>query len=473
MLHTNSFASSIKQPDFAGQFYPSSKEELVRLIDQFLEKAKVEPVADTPLILLVPHAGYGFSGQTAAFGYKSIQNKEYKTVIILGTSHHKAFNGAAVYGEGSFMTSLGQINIDGEFTKKLQGHEPEVFIDTSVFNQEHSVEVQLPFLQKVLTDFKIVPVVVGDCSLETCEKIAGIFKAATGKRKDVLVVVSTDLYHGYSLKEAEEFDSFTLSLFKKLDYRQLYYALREGRAQACGGLGAVVALDLANDYGVREFVLLSQTNSGLVTGEVASGNWTVGYASGTVSAQEGDKMLNIQQKKKLLEIARQAITAYLETGKKITVSEQDPLLNQKRGAFVTLNKHQELRGCIGNLTASQPLYLTVRDMAIEAAVDDPRFSPLSLEEFKEVEVEVSVLSEMQRVDSAEKIELGKHGVIVRSGYQSGVFLPQVAKETGWSKEEFLNNLCAHKAGLAANAWKDKKTELYVFTADVFSEKEIK
>jgi MEMO1 family protein len=469
----NCFASSVKEPDFSGQFYPSSKDELVRMIDQFLEKAKVAPVTDNPLILVAPHAGYGFSGQTAAFGYKSIKDKKYKTVIILGTSHHKAFNGAALYGQGAFTTSLGQLAIDEEFTGKLLGKQPDIFVDTSAFSKEHSVEVQLPFLQRVLTDFKIVPIVVGDCSLESCEKIALLLKEAIGARQDVLVVVSSDLYHGYSVKEAEQFDNFTLDLFKKIDYPGLYYALREGRAQACGGFGAVIALHLAKSYGLTDLQVLNHTNSGFVTGELSDGNWTVGYASCLVTPQKGENMLSTQQKDRLLAIARQAITTYLQTGKKMEVSESDPVLNQKRGAFVTLNQHHELRGCIGNLIGSQPLYLTVRDMAIEAAVGDPRFSPLTKQELTTVEIEISVLSEMQKIDSAENIELGKHGVLVRKGYQSGVFLPQVATETGWSKEEFLNNLCAHKAGLPADAWKDKNTQLYIFTADVFGEKEKK
>ena len=184
-------------------------------------------------------------------------------------------------------------------------------------------------------------------------------------------------------------------------------------------------------------------------------------------------MFNNKQRKSLLEIARASINTYLQSGKKIQISETDPLLKQVVGAFVTLNKHKELRGCIGNLTGTQPLYLTIRDMAIEAAVGDPRFPKLSLSELKDVEIEVSVLSVLERVSSAEKIEMGKHGVLVKKGYQSGVFLPQVATETGWSKEEFLNNLCAQKAGLPADAWKNKDTELYVFEAEVFSEKDIK
>ncbi|PIQ87960.1 MAG: hypothetical protein COV73_01385 [Candidatus Omnitrophica bacterium CG11_big_fil_rev_8_21_14_0_20_43_6] len=473
LLLSNSSASSVKQPEFDGQFYPAPKEDLSRMIDQFLDKVKVTPGAGRPLILISPHAGYGFSGPTAVFGYKLIKDKKYKTVIILGTSHHKPFNGAALYGAGAFVTSLGQVNVDEDFIKELLDKQPEVFVDNTAFNKEHSVEVQLPFLQKVLTDFKIVPVVVGDCSLETCQKIALLFKEVIGQRKDVLVVVSTDLYHGYDIKEAAQVDKVTLDLFKKLDDQGLYYGLREGDVQACGGFAAVIAFHLAKGYGLSGLEILNHTNSGLVTGDLADGNWTVGYASCAVFGQEGENLLNTQQKVRLLTIARQAIAAYLQTGKTLTVTESDAALNQKSGAFVTLNQHRELRGCIGKLIGSQPLYLTVRDMAIEAAVADPRFSALSLSKLKDVEIEISVLSPMEKIDSAEKIELGKHGVLVRKGFQSGVFLPQVATETGWSKEEFLNNLCAHKAGIATNAWKEKGTELYIFTAEVFSGKEIK
>jgi len=184
-------------------------------------------------------------------------------------------------------------------------------------------------------------------------------------------------------------------------------------------------------------------------------------------------MLNDQQRKRLLEIARQSIQTYLQTGKKLQVAETDPVLNQKMGAFVTLNKHGQLRGCIGNLVGSQPIYSTVLDMAIQASVGDPRFPKLSLSELEDVEIEISVLSPLERINSAEKIELGKHGVLVKKGFNSGVFLPQVATETGWSKEEFLNRLCSDKAGLPENAWKDKNTELYIFNAEVFSEKDLK
>jgi len=184
-------------------------------------------------------------------------------------------------------------------------------------------------------------------------------------------------------------------------------------------------------------------------------------------------MLNKFQKKNLLEIARKSIETYLSSGEKLTLNEPDPVLMQNAGAFVSLHKKKELRGCIGSLVATQPLSLSVRDMAIEAAVGDPRFPSVELSELPEIEIEISVLSPMKQVTSSDEIELGKHGVLIRKGLHSGVFLPQVAVETGWSKEEFLANLCTHKAGLSADAWKDKNTQIYIFSAEVFSEKDNK
>ena len=480
--------ASVKEPEFAGQFYPGQKEELSTMIDNFLIKAQPKDITGDIFMLISPHAGFGYSGPTAAYGYKLIKNKPYKTVIILGTSHHKPFNGAAVYAQGSFETSLGILKIDDEFSSDLINRDPDIFTDETAFSGEHSVEVQLPFLQSVLGDFKIVPVVIGDCSLVTCKKVASLIKEAIGSRKDILLVVSTDLYHGYDILEANKTDILTLELIKKMDYEGLYYSLRDTKAQACGGFATVIALNIAKEMGHNKVEVLNHTNSAVVTEQNVSGQWTVGYASiivynpaprvykelrGYALVSKGENMLNNQQRKKLLEIARASINAYLQTGKKMELSETDPVLKQEMGAFVTLNKHGELRGCIGNLTASQPLYLTVRDMALEAAVHDPRFSALTLSELKNIDIEISVLSPLKRVDSAERIELGKHGVLVRKGYQSGVFLPQVAIETGWSKEEFLNNLCAQKAGLAPDAWKDKSTEIYIFEAEVFSENKVK
>lgn len=180
-------------------------------------------------------------------------------------------------------------------------------------------------------------------------------------------------------------------------------------------------------------------------------------------------MLNADQKKRLLIIARKTIEDYVRERKKPELEEADPELLKENGAFVTLRKGEDLRGCIGNIIGHGPLYLTVRDMAIASATEDPRFSPLTANELKAIKIEISVLSEPKRIANVDEIKLGVHGVIVKRGNRNGLFLPQVALETGWTKEEFLSNLCSHKAGLAPDAWKDKNTEIYVFTAQVFEE----
>lgn len=472
------FAQDVKLPNVSGAFYPDNPQELSEMIESLLTKASPQPPKGNIFALIVPHAGYGYSGQTAAFGFKLIKEGSYKTVIVMGSSHYYGFTGVSIYPRGVFRTPLGNLEIDSELADGLLDKDKEIRFLPKAFEKEHSVEVELPFLQKTLSGFKIVPVLFGDSTLETCKKTANLLKEAIGERRDVLVIVSTDMYHGYDFKETELTDNLTLSYIKDMDAEGLYYSLREGKAQLCGGFGVVTAMILSKALGYDSIKLLNYTNSSLVTGNKKKGAWTVGYASCVIARKEASQqeyrenaMLNKEQRKKLLGIARNSIEAYLRTGKKLELSEQDPVLLKEMGAFVTLNERGELRGCIGNLAGDKPLYLMARDMAVEAAVGDPRFTPLEADELAAIEIEISVLSPLERIDSVEKIRMGEHGVLVRKGFNSGVFLPQVATETGWSKEEFLSNLCLHKAGLSPGAWKDKSTEIYIFTAEVFSEKD--
>jgi AmmeMemoRadiSam system protein A len=182
-------------------------------------------------------------------------------------------------------------------------------------------------------------------------------------------------------------------------------------------------------------------------------------------------MLDEKQRKRLLQIARESVTSFVKNGKRTAFTESDPVLGEEMGAFVTLHERGELRGCIGNMVGRGPLYRTVADMAIEAATGDPRFRRVSTQELDKIDIEISVLSPLKKVSGYEEIKIPGHGVVVRSGFNSGVFLPQVATETGWDRAEFLSNLCAHKAGISSDAWKEPATELYVFTAEVFGEKD--
>ena len=209
--------------------------------------------------------------------------------------------------------------------------------------------------------------------------------------------------------------------------------------------------------------------SGDVTGER---DRVVGYASIILYRQEdgeSEERLTPAQKQRLLRLARETIETFVRHGRRLKVHEADPRLLKKEGAFVTVHEHGQLRGCIGQVIAHQPLYLTVQDAAIAAVSEDPRFPPVTPDELNDLQIEISVLSQPRRIKSPDEFILGKHGVIVRQGRHQGLFLPQVAETTGWDKERFLSELCVRKAGLPPDAWKSPQTILEVFTADVFSE----
>ena len=467
---SSSQAASIKPDEFAGQFYPAKKKELATLLSNYKDSVISPALKGDILAIIVPHAGYGYSAKTAASAYNLIRGKAYKTVVVIGPSHHKLFSGFSVYAYGAFSTPLGNLNVDELFAGKLIKKENALVVfDTDAFNNEHSIEVQLPFLQSALKNFKIVPVVFSDVTFNDCEKFATLLNQTIGARQDVLIVISTDMYHGYSLKEARQIDALTLGALKKMDAEALYYGLRDGTFQMCGGFGAVTALILAKQANYNGFEVLNSTNSAQVTGNYKDGNWLVGYAAAALYRKEDKLMLNDSEKKRLLEIARSSIESFLKTSKPPKVEANQANLIRSCGAFVTLHEDGRLRGCIGNIVTDTALYITVRDMAIASATSDPRFRRLKPEELSKVKIEISALSPLEKISSVDEIKLGTHGVLLKNGFRSGVFLPQVAVETGWSKDEFLTNLCVEKAGLAPDAWKDKTTEIYIFSAQVFSE----
>lgn len=470
------YADSIKQPNVSGKFYPADPKELSRTIEGFLLEAGEPDIKADVLVLISPHAGYEFSGRTAACGYKAIEGRHYDTIIILGPSHYINFQGAALWPKGCFRTPLGDVAVDEATAYSLLACSSLFSFYPEAFAREHSIEVQLPFLQTVLDNFKIVPVVFGNIDFSGCENLACAISGVI-KDKNCLLIASSDMYHGFNYQEGEKKDEYTLSLIGKLKPRQLYERTQEQKAQLCGWAGVVTSMLIAERLGYQQVKVINYTNSARVMERERIGEYCVGYSSAIIYKQRTDKgavMLNEKQRKRLLDIARGSIEVYLNTGKKMEISENDPALVEHYGAFVTLHKHGRLRGCIGNLIGNQPLYLTIRDMAVEAAMNDSRFTPLTKEELAlGVEIEISVLSPMEKINNPDMIELGTHGVLVRSGYRSGVFLPQVAIETGWTKDEFLSNLCAQKAGLAPLAWREASTDIYIFTAEVFSREKLK
>ncbi len=463
----------VKKPNVAGGFYPASPKALQAMVDKFIENAEVPVIDGRIKAVLAPHAGYIYSGPVAGYSFKMIKDKEFKSVIIIGPSHYVTFKGASVYPEGAFQTPLGKVGIDAELAAKIMNREEDIRFLEDAFSREHSVEVELPFLQRALNNFKFVPIVIGKVDGKFCSLLARRIKDAIGLRDDVFIVASSDMYHGYNYNDCQRTDRETLAALKALDIDWLRNKMDRPKCYLCGLGPVIIAIEVVKNSGADKAVVLKHSTSGDVTGKKEKGDYCVGYGSVVFyKERRSHNMLNDEEKKILLKLARETMETYIKKKKIKKFKIEDPLLKKEFGAFVTIHKKGRLRGCIGNIIGKKPLYITVRDMAIASSTQDSRFPTVQEEELGDIDIELSVLTPPEKIDDPNKIELGRHGVIVKKGYRSGVFLPQVATETGWSREEFMSNLCSHKAGLPPDAWKiDKDVEIFVFTAQVFGEQE--
>jgi AmmeMemoRadiSam system protein B/AmmeMemoRadiSam system protein A len=461
-------AENIKQPNVAGAFYPSDKDELAALVTKYIDEAGEVVLEGEPLVLISPHAGFVYSGPAAAYGFKALSGRSFDAVVILAPSHYFSFKGASVYEQGYFKSPLGNLEVDGALAVSLIGSNSNlIFSNPEFFRQEHSLEVQLPFLQESLkSGFKIVPVMLGDMSFEDCRLLAESL-AKVLKNKSVLVIASTDLSHYRPYEEAIQYDVKTTNFIKGLDARALWDAVAYTGWNVCGIRPVVTALLYAKMLGADRADILKYANSGDTAG---NRDKVVGYLSAVITLKNGEEaMLTKEDKKRLLEIARNTILA-LVSGKSLPeFQEKSQGLNLRRGAFVTLHKKGELKGCIGSFTSDEPLYKVISKMSVESASHDHRFEPVRPEELNDIVIEISVLSEPELTDDWRNIRLGIDGVIIRKGFSSGVFLPQVATETKWDLDTFLGQLCSQKAGLPWDCYKDPATKIYTFQADVFSE----
>jgi len=473
----------VKPAALAGTWYPGDARKLDKMLNDCLKKAVLQELSGEIGVIISPHAGYIYSAPTASFGFKVASSQKVSTVIILAPSHLYSFEGASVWPEGAFETPLGVLEVDKELASRFMAVDRRFIFRRDVFEgspgrPENSVETQLPLIKKIFPSAKIVPVIVGyPPDVEMVKTIASALDAAIGDRTDVLIDISVDQSHFHSLKEARVIDARGLKAMEDMDINGFWNGHATGEMEVDGFHVVTAGMLYAQARGFDKVKVLHYGTSADETGDSSS---VVGYASVVfyreASAATGDEVaknkLTPEQKARLLTIARETLDTFVRTGKAPKYSEKDARLSLEEGAFVTLNKHGALRGCIGNILGRGPLYQTVSQMAVAAASEDPRFRPVRADELKDIEIEISVLSKPRVVRSADEIELGKHGVIVSKGYLNrGVFLPQVADETGWSKEHFLAELCSQKAGLPPDSWKDPAVKLEVFTADVFEEKE--
>lgn len=473
----------IRRPAVAGSFYPANAKILKDKIEKYLAAATSSPDSAARM-LIVPHAGYDFSGSVAAYAYQAIARRKIKTVVIIGSSHTSYFAGAAIDGYNIWRTPLGDVEVDKRMGEKLVKADKNIKFNSAVHDDDHMIEVQLPFLQTVLAPgFKIMPIALGNMPDESYKDLADAL--APFLSSDDLLVISSDMSHYPAYGDANRIDKETLELIQSQDVGRLDDYV--SRTMAAGvpneqtllcGLEAVKAgIELANKLNWQAEIMHYANSGDSSSGDKDS---VVGYGAVIFSTKnyelrinnfEEKDALNENQKKELLKIAKTSVETYVKTGEVADFKISDERLKRPEGIFVTLNKKGELRGCIGLIISTgTPLWENVREMAIAAATEDNRFLPVAENELPELDYEISVLSEPRRINNWQEIKLGEQGVIVTRGSAKGVFLPQVATETGWDREEFLSQLCSQKAGLPPDCYKnDPQVKLEVFTAEVFSE----
>ena len=475
----------VRRPAVAGSFYPASAKEIKSMLGAWLHPAGEQ----APQALIVPHAGYVFSGEVAASAFNRIpRGRAYKRVFLLGPSHRVGFTGASVETMYSLAdTPLGQVPIDVALGRELIDRGAGAFtFRVDAHDREHCLEVQLPFLQQVFDEVPpIVPVVIGTQRLEVLEKIADVLEPYFTEEN--LFVISSDFSHYPSYEDAKASDTYLaeticsggleeflkgLSTLRKMDYAG------EDTA-ACGACAIAVLLQMMDIQGRGKFLAdhVMYRNSG--DSPYGDRDRVVGYNSIVVTRTEkkaaetpSDHLFNFSdaEKRAMIATARSAIYASLRLDYDGDDTPVGILKEKGYGVFVTLHLGGRLRGCIGRFTSDGTLQATIREMARSAAFSDPRFPSLSRSEASRVEIEVSVLSPLKKIAGIDEFKLGRDGIYMIKGSRHGTFLPQVAEETGWTTEEFLGHCARDKAGIGYDGWKD--ADLYTYQTEIVNESEL-
>jgi AmmeMemoRadiSam system protein B/AmmeMemoRadiSam system protein A len=458
----------------AGRFYEADPLRLSQEIDSLLSLHKRSPLDDVAA-LIVPHASPYFSGNVAASAYMSLNpQKHYKRIFMLGPSHHTWLDGASVNDAVDYYaTPLGNVEVDRATASRLIAADSVFAYRREAHDQEHCLEVQLPFLQRRFKEVPpIVPVIISTNDYQKLQRMASALKPFFTDEN--LFIVSSDFSHYPSYDDAYRVDALTGQAVESGSAEQ-FMAVIEANANsgirnlatsACGELAIITLMLMLDEHYTMKHIMYQ--NSGDIDNHDHSR--VVGYHAFAALRNDAPTFtLSEQAKQQLKKIALQSISDSLNGKHAATVSpkilSQHPALRQKCGAFVSLHKHGRLRGCIGHFGEDHPLHEIVADMARAAAFEDPRFQPVTRAELSDIDIEISVLTPMRRIQSLDEFLLHRHGIYIRKGYRSGTFLPQVADEVDWTKEEFVGHCSQDKAGLGWDGWRD--AELYVYEAIVF------
>lgn len=483
------------KPVVAGRFYPADRVELERDVRQYLEEADIEPSRKPLVVLLSPHAGYVFSGPTAGFSFRHAQNQNPDTVLILSLSHHHAIDGGCMAPAKFFETPLGRIPVDLELTGKLVEPGKPIYADVEPYLTEHSVEVNLPFVQTVFPKAQIASMLISHSDLASCreigQRIAQTILNLPEKR--ILIVVSSDMSHYPNYELASRIDKEMLASLETLDSKLIDANLeRLGNDPAknvhcvmCGGAAMLTAVEAARALGAKEARTLCYRNSG--DSSYGDNHRVVGYGSLAIYADspaaeedipiqeksEEEFYLNDDDRKTLLAIARSSIASVLHQ-KNYEPHSENSRFKASCGVFVTLKNEGQLRGCLGRFEAGDlRLDQITAVMAAQSATHDIRFKPVSLDELPSIDIQISVLTPREPVRDIHEITIGKHGLQIQGRnrfgvIRSGTLLPQVATEQGWDVEAFLDATCV-KAGLDSDSWRDAHTDIWKYGALVFGD----
>jgi hypothetical protein len=473
----------VRAPAVAGLFYPAEEAVLSKTVDGLLAGAPAHHILRLKG-LVCPHAGYPYSGPTAAIAYKTLAGREIQTVIILGPSHYALFQGASVPNTDAYRTPLGTVPISAKAQSLAKTSpfvlEPQCLVQRPAWwaqaskpapaagqdtpdTWEHSVEVQIPFLQKTLKNFTILPVVFGNVDPEQAARVlAGVLDDKT------FVVVSSDLSHYHPYEEAKALDTRCVKAICDLNIDEMK------TQEACGKVPILAMMHLARAKGWKA-QLLDYRNSGDTAGDKTS---VVGY-SAIAFYEPAPQDYEAKERKLLLDLARGTVTRAAANpaapGPGVNPGDLSPKLSAAKACFVTLTENGVLRGCIGNLEPQESLYQAVADNARNAATRDPRFQPVRPEEVSKIKIEISVLTEPQPLsfsspeDLLNKLQPGEDGVVLRLGPNGATFLPQVWEQLP-DKVEFLNHL-AEKAGCAPNDWRGRNVSVSIYHVEAFEEAE--
>jgi len=471
-----------RKPVFAGTFYPASKPALEAQLQKLFKSARAITPKGKVQTLIVPHAGYDYSGMVASSGYKSIPpDTPYKNIFIIASSHREQFQGCSVYPSGNYITPLGKAKVNQEIASALINGHKNISYNEKAHDREHSIEVQIPYIQYHFKDMPlIVPIVMGTSSLAAARELA--LTLLPYFTPENLFIISSDFSHYPAYEDAKQIDKITGDAILTKDPETFYKTLRNSNAKpvknlatpSCGWSSILTMLYMADRRPDLELLPVIYQNSG--DSDIGDKERVVGYwaiAGNIISPEERPFALSKTEQELLLDISRATLETYLDEGKLYQVDQDDLTSHVKQpcGVFVSLYMGGRLRGCIGNFSPDKPLFALVQEMTIAAATHDKRFAAVEAPELPYISIEISVLTPLQKISSIEEFELGRHGIYMIKDGRSGTYLPQVAEQTGWSKEDLLGHCSREKAGLGWDGWKE--ADLYVYEAIIIGEEKKK